>query len=158
LVVEYFEKPDNLYPTGLQLSLDTMDANKEHIILCVDDDPDDLHLLQIALKEVGSNHKIVEAYNGEEALIMLKEMKHNGNLPCLVVLDINMPKIDGKQTLVSIQKDEEMKSMPVVVFTTSSNPLDQLFFAKKNVEFITKPIQYNTMFEVANRLLSFCKV
>jgi CheY-like chemotaxis protein len=135
-----------------------MEAYKEHIILCVDDDPDDLHLLQNALQAVGSDHKILEAHNGEEALKLLKEMKHNGNLPCLVVLDINMPKIDGKQTLVSIQKDEELKSMPVVVFTTSSSPLDQLFFAKKNVEFITKPVQYKTMYEVANRLLEFCRL
>jgi CheY-like chemotaxis protein len=135
-----------------------MDAQKDHIILCVDDDQDDLHLLQNALHAVGSNHKIVEAYNGEEALTLLGEMKQSGNLPCLVVLDINMPKIDGKQTLVSIQKDEELKTMPVVVFTTSSSPLDQMFFAKKNVEFITKPVQYNTMYEVANKLLAFCRI
>jgi CheY-like chemotaxis protein len=134
-----------------------MDAYKDHIILCVDDDPDDLHLLQNALQAVGSNYKIVEAYNGEEALIRLKEMKQIGNLPCLVVLDVNMPKIDGKQTLVSIQKDEELKCVPVVVFTTSSSPLDQLFFAKKNVEFMTKPVQFSTMYEVANRLLGFCR-
>ena len=134
-----------------------MDAINDHIILCVDDDPDDLHLLQNALHAVGSKYKIVEAYNGEEALMLLKEMKQSGTLPCLVVLDINMPKIDGKQTLVSIQKDEDFKSMPVVVFTTSSSPLDQLFFAKKNVEFITKPVQYSTMYEIANRLLGFCR-
>ncbi len=134
-----------------------MDAYKDHIILCVDDDPDDLHLLQNALQAVGSNYKIVEAYNGEEALTRLKEMKQIGNLPCLVVLDVNMPKIDGKQTLVSIQKDEDLKRVPVVVFTTSSSPLDQLFFAKKNVEFMTKPVQYSTMYEVANRLLGFCR-
>jgi CheY-like chemotaxis protein len=134
-----------------------MNNDKSHIILCVDDDPDDLHLLQNALAAVGSNYKIEEAYNGEEALIRLNEMKQAGKLPCLVVLDINMPKIDGKQTLISIQKDNELKSVPVVVFTTSSSPLDQLFFAKKNVEFITKPVQFSTMYEVAARLLSFCK-
>lgn len=134
-----------------------MDANNDHIILCVDDDQDDLHLLQNALQAIGSNHKIVEAHNGEEALMLLKEMKQSGSLPCLVVLDINMPKIDGKQTLVSIQKDDDLKSMPVVVFTTSSSPLDQMFFAKKNVEFITKPVQYSTMYEIANKLLGFCK-
>jgi CheY-like chemotaxis protein len=134
-----------------------MNNDKINIILCVDDDPDDLHLLHNALAAVGSNYEIEEAHNGEEALIRLNEMKQAGTLPCLVVLDINMPKIDGKQTLISIQKDDELKSVPVVVFTTSSSPLDQLFFAKKNVEFITKPVQFSTMYEVAARLLSFCK-
>ena len=134
-----------------------MDITRDQIILCVDDDPDDLHLLQNALQAVGSNYKIVEAHNGEEALLLLNKMKQSGHLPCLVVLDINMPKVDGKQTLVSIQKDEDLKSLPVVVFTTSSSPIDQLFFAKKNVEFITKPVKFSTMYEVANRLLGFCK-
>src|SRR5687767_11074298 len=117
-----------------------MDSNKKHVILCVDDDPEDLELLQHALQTVGSNYRIEQANNGEEALARLHQMKEAAELPCLVVLDINMPRMDGKQTLVSIQADSVLAAVPVVIFTTSSSMLDKMFFAKKNVEFITKPV------------------
>jgi CheY-like chemotaxis protein len=131
--------------------------NNRNIILCVDDDPDDLELLQHALKSVGSTYSIIEAHDGEDALTKLREMKKTGTLPCLVVLDINMPKIDGKQTLVSIQSDKELSSVPVVIFTTSSSAMDKMFFEKRNVEFITKPVNFDTFYNVASRLLTFCK-
>lgn len=134
-----------------------MNTNKNHIILCVDDDPDDLQILQDALKAVGPDFSIEEANNGADALLRLKHMKQLGKLPCLIVLDINMPKVDGKQTLVSIQADEALRSVPVVIFTTSSSAIDKLFFSKKNVELITKPATFESFFAVASKLLSYCK-
>jgi CheY-like chemotaxis protein len=132
-----------------------------YTILCVDDDPDDLELLhealQRALKTLGSNYSILEAHNGEDALAKLKEMKKNGTLPCLVVLDINMPKVDGKQTLLSMQSDSELSAVPVVILSTSSSQLDKMFFEKRHVEFITKPFSITTLSDVAARLLRYCK-
>lgn len=135
----------------------TMNTNKNNFILCVDDDPEDLELLQHALVTAGSELEIVKAQNGEEALNMLREMKQTGNLPCLVVLDINMPRMDGKQTLVSIQSDEVLATVPVVIFTTSSSAMDRLFFAKKHVEYIVKPVNFDTFYTIASRLLTYCK-
>ena len=74
-------------------------------ILCVDDDPDDLQLLREAIERIDSSYTIVEAYDGEDGLRRLNNMKESNQLPCLIVLDINMPKMDGKQAFVSINSD-----------------------------------------------------
>ena len=125
-------------------------------ILCVDDDADDLYLLRKALKQVGSDYEMIEAGDGLAALDALRQMSEGDNLPCLIVLDINMPKMDGRQTFMAIENDPKLSKVPVVIFSTSSSPLDKLFFSKKNVEYITKPIYYETLLTVAQRMLSFC--
>lgn len=128
-----------------------------YIILCVDDDSEDLEMLQEALEEVGPNFTIMKACDGEEALDMLRQMKEINHLPSLIVMDINMPKLDGKQTLVSIQSDDSLARVPVVILSTSNSEMDKLFFSRKKVEFITKPIVYDRIMEIAHRLLSFAK-
>lgn len=130
---------------------------KNYTILCVDDDTDDLELLVKSLELVDTKYKVVEARDGADALNQLWEMNRSGSLPCLIVLDINMPRMDGKETLVAIQKEQPFQHIPIVVFSTSSSALDKLFFAKKNVELITKPIHFDNLVEAARKLLSFCK-
>lgn len=134
-----------------------MNANPK-IILYVDDDPDDLAMLREAIQEVGIGFQILEAFDGVHALQLLHQMAKEDRLPCLIVLDINMPRMDGKQTLVAIQNDDLLASVPVVLFSTSSSPLDKTFSRAKNVELITKPIDYRALQGAASRLLSYCKV
>jgi CheY-like chemotaxis protein len=128
-----------------------------HFILLVDDDPEDLEALQEALRLAGSDYEIIEAHNGEEALKQLDLLYAAGDHPSLIVLDINMPKIDGKQTLVAIQADKRFSTIPVVVFSTSSSPMDKMFFSHRNIELITKPFNLSTLVEAAAKLLSLCK-
>lgn len=127
------------------------------IILYVDDDPDDLTMLREAITNVGRDFQIREAFDGVHALELLRQMEQEENLPCLIVLDINMPRMDGKQTLVAIQRDKVLSSIPVVLFSTSSSALDKTFSQVKNVELITKPIDYKALQSAASRLLSYCK-
>ena len=134
-----------------------MQQGKNNTILYVDDDLDDLQLLNDAIKKIDQNYIIEEAHDGVEAMDMLEKMKHNGKLPCLIILDINMPKMDGKQTLVAIQNDEILSSIPVLIFSTSSSVLDKVFFEKKHVAFITKPVDFHHFVKVASDLLSYCK-
>lgn len=126
-------------------------------ILCVDDDTDDLFLLQKAIHTVNPGYTIVEAYNGVEALQTLQEMKKEGKLPALIVLDVNMPKMDGRETFLLIKNDDDLIDIPVVILSTSSSILDRIFFHKKNVEYITKPIHFDTLLAIANKLLSLIK-
>ena len=130
---------------------------KNHTILYVDDDLDDLQLLQDAIKKIDDQYTIEEAHDGVEAMAKLEDLKKSNKLPCLIILDINMPKMDGKQTLVAIQKDEDLASVPVVIFSTSSSVLDKAFFEKKHVAFITKPVDFQHFVQVATDLLSYCK-
>lgn len=131
--------------------------NTNHTILCADDDEDDVQMLQEAIKEVDGRYQLLKAHDGVDALNQLNELKAGGNLPCLVVLDINMPKMDGRQTFLSIRNNEAFAGIPVVIFSTSSSPLDKMFFARKDVEYITKPINYDFLVEVAKKLLSYCR-
>jgi CheY-like chemotaxis protein len=129
----------------------------ERIILCADDDEDDIDMLQEAINAADGTYRIVQAGNGIDALKQLDGLKQQGTLPCLVVLDINMPKMDGRQTFVSIRNNPDFAKIPVVILSTSSSPLDKTFFAKKDVEYITKPINYDYLVQVAQKLLTYCK-
>ncbi|RYZ30661.1 MAG: response regulator [Chitinophagaceae bacterium] len=133
-----------------------METVKNTTILYVDDDQDDLEMLQEAIMSVDPSYQIVKANNGEEGLARLLEMKLHKTLPCLVVLDINMPKLDGRQTFQRIKADEALSNIPIVIFSTSSNKMDKMFFAGKNVEYITKPIYFPHLLQIAQKLLAYC--
>ena len=125
-------------------------------IFCVDDDLDDLHLLKKAIASIDSEYEILEAYNGVEALAKLKDLSASGQLPALIVMDINMPKMDGRETFLAIKNDENLADIPLVILSTSSSVLDRIFFHKKNIEYITKPIHFDTLVSIAEKLLVYC--
>lgn len=134
----------------------TENNEREQIIFYVDDDQDDRQLLTRALNSINGNYRIIEAENGAEAMGALQQLKEKGTLPSLIVLDINMPKVDGKQTYVSIRADETLAAIPIIIFSTSKSEMDKLFFKRKNTEYITKPNDYGRIEEVAVRMLSYC--
>jgi CheY-like chemotaxis protein len=97
----------------------------------------------------------VEVSNGKEALDFLDQSQQTSALPSLIILDINMPILDGKETLTIIKKTEEYKAIPVVVFTTSNSELDKMFCKKHHVEMITKPPHYKSLEAAVLKLLNF---
>ena len=129
---------------------------KKHTILCVDDDSDDLQLLHETLKGTQESFEVMEAHNGRQALELLQRLKNSGTPPCLIILDINMPVLNGKETLSIIKTDEVLKSIPVVVFTTSGSDSDRRFCNLYGVEMITKPPNFNSFRTVVQKLLRFC--
>ncbi len=128
----------------------------DHTVLCVDDDPEDLQFLREALNEVGHQYKVITASDGVEALNQLQQMKESGELPCLIVLDVNMPKMDGKQTFSKIRNHEDYSHIPIVIFSTSNNPMDKLYFNMQKVEYFTKPINFENFVQVAGQMLNYC--
>lgn len=131
---------------------------KRNTILCVDDDADDLLLLNEILQEYNEDFNVKEAHNGRQAIDILQTAKAEEDLPCLIILDINMPVLNGKQTLTYIREDETFKSIPVVVFTTSGSSADKHFCNMYGAEMITKPPNYNSFKTVVHKLLRFCTV
>jgi CheY-like chemotaxis protein len=129
---------------------------KKHTILCVDDDSDDLLLLHETLKDTHEDFQVIEAHNGRQALDLLQKLKQDGDHPCLIILDINMPVLNGKETLSIIKKDEALKAIPVVVFTTSGSDSDKNFCSLHGVEMVTKPPTFTNFKSVVQRLLRFC--
>ena len=123
-------------------------------VLCVDDDEDDQLIVSETILEIDDSIEVATALNGHEALAFLDQAKTNDDLPCLIIMDINMPLMDGKQALVEIKKDKELDQVPIVMFTTSSSQLDMAFCEKYGVEFITKPINMQDFRSTVQKLLS----
>ena len=129
---------------------------RKNTILWADDDADDLQMMREILIKNESSFEIIEVHNGKDALEHLQHLNESSSLPCLVILDINMPVMDGKETLSIIKQTQEYKSLPVVVFKTSDSELDKLYCKRMGVEMITKPPSFKTLESTVLKLLSFC--
>jgi len=128
----------------------------DRTVLLIDDDKDDLELLQQALVDLHVDHKIIEAHDGVEGLKLLRQLVQKRELPCLIVLDINMPRMDGRQTLIRIKSDKTLSGIPVVIFSTSSSVLDKTFFEKYDTAYFVKPINFQELKNTASRLIHIC--
>lgn len=137
--------------------LNTDMIKNTNTILWVDDDADDLQIMQEILVKKKQDYRIVEAHNGKEALEYLETAYRQSDLPCLIILDINMPVLDGKETLAIIKGKPKFKNIPVVVFTTSESELDKMYCQRFATEMITKPPTFSTLGAVLDKLLNFCK-
>lgn len=129
-----------------------------HTILAIDDDVDDLSILKDAINSVEPASILLTAPNGAVGLEKLQQLKAEEGLPCLIVLDINMPVMDGRKTYTAIKEDEVLKDIPLVVFSTSTSPLDKIYFEKMGAEYVTKPVQFNQLLEVAKQFLDRCQL
>jgi CheY-like chemotaxis protein len=125
------------------------------IVLCVDDDPDDRELIRNAIFKVDPSYSVVYTTNGKEALHYLADALET-ELPCLVILDLNMPVMDGKQVLAEIKKNLKLNDIPIVVFSTTSHPADLNFCQKYGVELVTKPDNFAQITTEVERLLQHC--
>ena len=130
-------------------------ANKT--ILCVDDDEDDRELITNIIKDLDNSFDVVNAANGEEALQLLeKAVAGETDVPCLVVLDINMPIMNGKEVVKKIKQHEELNEIPLVVFTTSTSPSDKAFFKAYGIHVHTKPDNFRSIEKEVKGFLSYC--
>jgi CheY-like chemotaxis protein len=125
-------------------------------ILYIDDDADDREMMDLALRAANPAVQVAFAENGLEGIDLLEKAKIDNDLPCLVVLDINMPVMDGRKTLEVIRKDPALTNLPVVIFTSSRNAHDEAFFSTKAKELITKPFSSSKLAEIAHRMLAYC--
>jgi CheY-like chemotaxis protein len=131
-------------------------AAHKHTILYAEDDLDDLFMIQQAFEQFDSSTQILHANDGFEALEQLKKAKENQQPPCLIILDINMPGMNGREALIRIRQSDHFKDIPVVLFTTSSSELDKAFAKKWGSEFITKPLVFSELEDLAKRFVALC--
>jgi CheY-like chemotaxis protein len=124
-------------------------------ILWADDDADDLDLFLSVLRELTSDYNIKECRNGKEVLDYLEGLSADG-YPCLIILDMNMPVLSGRDTLAALKHNTLHKDIPVVVFTTSSSDLDKRFCDHHHTEMITKPPTYDKLKDIVGRMLQYC--
>ena len=125
-------------------------------VLCVDDDADDREVVCYTINEIDPSIEVVHAENGEEAIEYLSKAKAEESLPCLVILDINMPKMDGRRTFLAIRSDAALATIPVIIFSTSSSPMDRLFFTAKNAAYFVKPVTVQQLLTIVGEMLDHC--
>mgnify|MGYP000680973165 CR=1 FL=1 len=108
-------------------------------IMLIEDDMIEVMKLNRTISKLGLKHKIIEANNGKEALILLSE---KDNLPDIILLDLNMPKINGIEFLNILKNDDSLKYIPTVILTTSNNHKDLLECYKIGVSgYVLKPLK-----------------
>lgn len=128
----------------------------KHLVLYADDDPDDIEFVETAFSAATENVELVTAYNGRDALAYLKKLNSFDPDPCLIILDVNMPGMNGKETLVNIRQLERFHKVPIVLFTTSSLEQDMKFAHKYNAGFVTKPLDAVQMERITETFIEHC--
>jgi CheY-like chemotaxis protein len=126
-------------------------------ILLVEDNEGDIVLTLEALSDAKLKNSVSVVRDGAEALDYLMERKQQPSLlPDLILLDINLPKIDGKEVLHAIKNDDKLKKIPVVMLTTSSSELDITEAYQNHANcFITKPVDLDKFFNVVKVIEDF---
>jgi CheY-like chemotaxis protein len=138
-----------------------MSSTKPIVILMADDDAEDRMLVKEALEENKIRNVLQFAENGE----MLMDYLHNKGKfsdkakyprPGLILLDLNMPKKDGREALKEIKSDELLKMIPVVILTTSKAEEDGLKTYNLGVSsFITKPVTFGSLVDIMKTLSKY---
>jgi len=125
-------------------------------VLIVEDDLDDQDLLEEAMSRANPSVQLKFMENGLSALEYLNSLKDTRQpLPQLIILDLNMPYINGLQTYKKLQADAVLNNIPIVVFTSSQNPNDRELFERMGVLFLTKPYNFTNMNEIVQRMLLY---
>lgn len=129
-----------------------MSAKMAKEILLVEDNPDDAELTRIAFAEAGVDYRLHVVGDGVQALAYLRGCS-TADLPSLVLLDLNLPKLNGREVLETIRAEPATRSLPVVVLTTSAEPfdVDQVYELGAN-SYIQKPVEFERFVEVVRQI------
>lgn len=125
-------------------------------VLLIEDDIIEVMKLNRAISSLKLGHKIVEANNGEEALEILQK---KAEIPDIILLDLNMPKISGIEFLTILKEDDVLKYIPTIILTTSSNQNDLLECYKIGIAgYILKPLRYEDYVFKIEKLLAYWSI
>jgi chemotaxis family two-component system response regulator Rcp1 len=134
------------------------DGDRGLRILHVEDNSGDVRLVAEALKETGSDHEVAVVSDGADALEYLYRRGSYADAPRpdLILLDLNLPKKDGLEVLAEIKADSSLKTIPVVVFTSSSSPRDinQAYRYQASC-YVAKPAELDDLFRVIGVIEEF---
>ncbi|MFY7731323.1 MAG: response regulator [Flavobacterium sp.] len=122
-------------------------------ILLVEDDAIEVMKFNRVVKNMEGRHKILEAHNGEDALNILKDREVN---PDIIVLDLNMPKLNGIEFLRAIKKDESRRCIPTIILTTSTNYSDIKECYNIGIAgYVVKPLKHDEYMQSTTKLIEY---
>ena len=122
-------------------------------ILLIEDDAIEVMKFNRVLTTLKMNHRIIEANNGEEALTILKEKEI---IPDIIILDLNMPRINGIEFLQIVKNDDYLKYIPSIILTTSNNHKDVMECYKIGIAgYVLKPLKYEDYVDRIRKMLEY---
>lgn len=122
-------------------------------ILLIEDDMIEVMKLNRVVSALPVKHTIMEANNGEDALKLLEK---KDNLPDIILLDLNMPKINGVEFLKILKNDDRLTYIPTIILTTSNNQRDLIECYKAGIAgYVLKPLKYEHYVEKIEKLLAY---
>jgi len=126
-------------------------------ILLVEDSPDDVEITRRALERGQVKNHLLVARDGEEALgILYSRRDADGALPGLILLDLNLPKVDGREVLEKIKSDPKLKRIPVIALTSSTREEDVIRTYELGVNtFISKPVKFEDFIRVITTIRDY---
>jgi CheY-like chemotaxis protein len=127
----------------------------KHTIVYAEDDLDDLFIMTQAFQK-HEHIEVLHAPDGKKAMLMLETLASENSLPCLVILDINMPVMNGREALQAIRSHNDLSKLPVVLFSTSSSASDRLFAEAHEAYLITKPSDFLNLETIVTQFLDHC--
>jgi CheY-like chemotaxis protein len=128
---------------------------KQALILIAEDDQDDRFLLQNAFMESGNFERLKFVENGIEVLTYLYEnaTENNEGHPDLIILDLNMPKKNGKEVLAELKEHPIYKSIPVIIYTTTNSEIEMAkCFELGASTYIVKPASFESLLDVVETI------
>ena len=131
---------------------------KDKIIFLVEDNRADIRLIQEVMKNSSISHQLITVRNGMDAMAYLRQEGEYADAlrPDLIVLDLNLPKKDGREVLAEIKADPNLKRIPVVVLTTSRNEEDIFYSYDLHVNcYITKSRNLSELFKIVQGIEDF---
>jgi two-component system response regulator len=131
---------------------------EEIFILIAEDDADDRFLLQAAFEENGFTDKLQFVENGVEVLEYLQSLRaeNTPKFPRFILLDLNMPKKDGREVLKELKQDAQLKNIPVVIFSTTNNEQEMRRCYELGANsYITKPNSFESLLKTVAALRSY---
>ena len=125
-------------------------------VLLIEDDTIEVMKLNRAMTSLNLKHQIIEANNGEDALHILQKKEI---LPDIILLDLNMPKVNGIEFLSILKSDDTLKYIPTIILTTSNNQKDLLECYNAGIAgYVLKPLKYEDYVSKIEKLLAYWSI
>lgn len=126
------------------------DVWKSSPLLVAEDSDEDFEVLQLLMKQMQVSNPVYRFRNGDKVLDFLycegEYQTTHRPLPSVILLDLNLPGTDGREILEQVKQDEDLREIPVVVFTTSSNPADVEFCYQQGANgYLVKPVDVDEL-------------
>lgn len=128
----------------------------QSLVLYADDDIDDRALIRESFESYSQSIRLLTFKDGIELLQYAASLHALDPLPCLIILDINMPRLNGKKVLVELRNDPNYMEVPIVLFSTSTLPSEAAFAKSFNAGFVTKPLHTAQLHLLVDQMIAHC--